>query len=94
MKRGQPVHLILLVICSIEIKAIPEGEGRQHHDDHAELQSEEVSPLHLSVTKKKSKNIYNNTVSIRLSNEHSSICHAYFTYQAYVQLHPKWSLAL
>ena len=89
------MHLILLVvICSIEIKAIPEGEGRQHHDDHAELQSEEVSPLHLSVTHKKSKTIDNNSVSIRPSNEHSSICHAYFTYEAYVQLHPKWSLAL
>ena len=42
-------------ICSTEIKALPGGEGRQHHDDHAGLQSEEVSPLHLSVTKK-SKN--------------------------------------
>ena len=49
------MHLILLVICSIESKAIPEGEGRQHHDDHAELQSEEVSPLHLSVAKKNKK---------------------------------------
>ena len=52
------MHLILLVICSIESKAIPEGEGRQHHDDHAELQSEEVSPLHLSVAKNKIKKTF------------------------------------